>query len=364
MTWNTFSGQPDRTVSVIFLAGLLVSATGCAGESDDAATSKDAAKAADVSAVADGDHGADSSAGGTQDGTAADVSSATLDGTSSADTGASSSSGAGDTTGSGDVASLDSNTVHQDAGATLDVGTGADTTTSADISAGSDTASTVDAGAAADSGGSGATNCSIGGTTSVSCPSGEYCKLNSGCFGAGVCTAKPMACIGLFDEVCGCDGKNHSNSCVAASKGANVKHKGPCKVPPIPGCCDTAADCKSNQVCFTGPHNAYKCKSTDNLTKGQCWTDAQCPAGSTCENATACGCKALCKAMDMPGTCSKPPSACAKVDPQGYGLCDMLLGYGWDGAKCAAVSGCSCKSDCAKLFKTKVACEKACAKKP
>jgi hypothetical protein len=29
--------------------------------------------------------------------------------------------------------------------------------------------------------------------------------------------------------VCGCDGKTHSNACMAASVGVSVKYKGPCK---------------------------------------------------------------------------------------------------------------------------------------
>ncbi len=115
--------------------------------------------------------------------------------------------------------------------------------------------------------------------------SGDYCKLDSGCEGKGVCTPKPVNCAGIFDEHCGCDGQSYSNACAAAAKGQNVASKGACS------------------------------------------------AGKTCD----------------------------KVDPKSYGACDMLLGYGWDGSQCVAVSGCSCGGDCDKLHKDKAACTKACA---
>ncbi len=207
--------------------------------------------------------------------------------------------------------------------------------------------------------------CFVGGTKpGKKCNASEYCKLPNGCTGAGVCTIKPTSCIGLVDEHCGCDGQTHSNACVAASKGVNVKSKGACVVGPAPGCCDTDKDCKANQVCFAGPFKAFKCMATDTLKKGQCWTDAQCDKGSKCEKAQACGCKAKCKAADIPGTCSKPASSCAKVDPTSFGFCDMVLGVGWDGSKCVTVSGCGCKTECSKLFKTVKACTTACVKAP
>ncbi len=156
------------------------------------------------------------------------------------------------------------------------------------------------------------------------------------------------------------------------------------------GCCNASTPCQGTQVCAKGD----VCKPTDELKSGECWTDAQCGA-KQCLGAQICHCGGACFAPDKPGQCgevvdagssdaggsdagssdagatdagsndagpadtgSKP--SCEKIDPNGYGLCDMVLGVGWDGSKCVNVSGCGCKTDCDKLFKTMAACKSAC----
>ena len=120
-----------------------------------------------------------------------------------------------------------------------------------------------------------------------------------------------------------------------------------------PGCCKTTADCAKGHVCA-----GTVCKDSSQLKSGECWVDADCATG-TCESPTICPCGASCFAPDKPGSCSTA-AKCSKIDPFGYGLCEMLMGVGWDGAKCVFVSGCGCKEDCAKFFKDMAACEAAC----
>jgi len=57
----------------------------------------------------------------------------------------------------------------------------------------------------------------------------QYCDAPVGlCGGEGVCASIPMACLGLSDPVCGCDGSTYSNACYAAQVGVSILHTGAC----------------------------------------------------------------------------------------------------------------------------------------
>ena len=63
------------------------------------------------------------------------------------------------------------------------------------------------------------------------CATGEMCRLPVGaCFGdlEGVCQRQPEACTEEFDPVCGCDGREYGNLCMALAAGVNVAVDGPC----------------------------------------------------------------------------------------------------------------------------------------
>jgi hypothetical protein len=65
------------------------------------------------------------------------------------------------------------------------------------------------------------------------CPADQFCNYEAGaeCGAAdapGHCAAKPQMCPQIFKPVCGCDGKQYSNSCTAMSNAVGVKTNGEC----------------------------------------------------------------------------------------------------------------------------------------
>ncbi|MBM4372000.1 MAG: hypothetical protein FJ098_10130 [Deltaproteobacteria bacterium] len=65
--------------------------------------------------------------------------------------------------------------------------------------------------------------------SNLDCTSGAFCAMPEGdCDGPGACAPKPQVCPMIFDPVCGCDGQEYSNSCLAASEGVSVDYPGAC----------------------------------------------------------------------------------------------------------------------------------------
>ncbi|KAL9185022.1 hypothetical protein ACHAXT_002799 [Thalassiosira profunda] len=79
------------------------------------------------------------------------------------------------------------------------------------------------------------------------CTGGEFCLLDTGVCNnksgihVGTCEATPEECIEIFQPVCGCDGKTHSNSCKAHAQGVSISRPGQCQKTKIP--CLTEREC-------------------------------------------------------------------------------------------------------------------------
>jgi hypothetical protein len=127
-----------------------------------------------------------------------------------------------------------------------------------------------------------------GGLLGVKCPTGEYCRfpLAASCGSGdqtGVCTPVPAVCDLVRSVVCGCDGKNYDNACLAAVALTSVASNGRCVVPDGQVCGGTViADCGVGKHCRYSLGNCGAREMT-----GTC---ATLPQSCTTESAPVCGC--------------------------------------------------------------------------
>jgi len=104
-----------------------------------------------------------------------------------------------------------------------------DASSGSDASApdGSDDAAVDDAAvddAAVDATGPGA--CGV----TLACGASEFCDYTGEfmCGGAGACRPRPDVCAGIFEPVCGCNGRDYSNVCAANADGTDAASMGMC----------------------------------------------------------------------------------------------------------------------------------------
>jgi hypothetical protein len=78
----------------------------------------------------------------------------------------------------------------------------------------------------------GACDSGCGGFLGERCDEDEFCDLLAGaCNGAdlpGVCVPVPEVCTGIFDPVCGCDGRTYGNDCERRRAQVQLDHDGAC----------------------------------------------------------------------------------------------------------------------------------------
>jgi hypothetical protein len=218
-----------------------------------------------------------------------------------------------------------------------------------------------------DAGGNVGSKCTVGGS---GCGKGLYCKAGKvgQCSGAGTCATMPEMCIMIYKPVCGCDGKNHGNSCTAASAGQNIKSEGQCGGGA--GKCLTSKDCDDNDKCTLDACIQGACKHTK---VPNCANSAGGNVGAKCTLGGK-GCKdgLYCKAAKIgicsgSGTCATKPKMCNKMLAQVCG-CDGktysnpcmaassghnakskgACGAGGGGGACKVAKDCNDKDPCTK----------------
>lgn len=71
----------------------------------------------------------------------------------------------------------------------------------------------------------------------ATCDADEFCDFPPGAIcdfadATGVCVARPGRCTDVDAPVCGCDGRDYGNECLANAAGTDVASAGPCRVRP------------------------------------------------------------------------------------------------------------------------------------
>lgn len=128
------------------------------------------------------------------------------------------------------------------------------------------------------------------GVEGLQCGNGAFCdhSANGSCGETpayGVCIAPPVQCTREYRPVCGCDGRNFANVCVAHSHGVSVRHHGLCGQAPAA----TAPIAPSADVA---------CGTID---------APACPAGMFCKRSGETAC-----AESSAGQCVPRPTACTR----------------------------------------------------
>jgi len=182
------------------------------------------------------------------------------------------------------------------------------------------------------------------------CGEGAYCAGPdfAQCGGkdifAGTCQARPLSCDAVLSPVCGCDGMDYDNACLAQQAGVDA----------LPGACPLGPACTAVMACAPGLTCVGGVACTDR------WFCAALDRACTDDLAPYCGCDGAtfydsstcprrpyahmgeCETMPEASSCDPRDVTCTRVPmpdcPEGYA--PRVLDGCWNG--CVPLSTCSC----------------------
>ena len=188
------------------------------------------------------------------------------------------------------------------------------------------------------------------------CGAGSYCSTAVDvCLTAevvGFCQPIPTSCAEAVDPVCGCDGNQYQNACLAARAGVSVSATGTCPVSECGGiealaCADSTTYCQFPQgtctdadpvgTCAVVPTSCSALSSPVCGCDGHTYTNAcvaakaqvsvqstgpcacggpggvTCAADEFCSYGSTTGATVTCLTPDSLGSCEPRPTTCASV---------------------------------------------------
>lgn len=223
-------------------------------------------------------------------------------------------------------------------------------------------------------------------TDSSQCP-GTICTGPEGCGTRWTCATGPVGCTADLAPFCGCDGVTFYGS--SSCPGRPYSRRGACATP-VPDAgprtcnirgtlCPVGAECAIDRctVCRCDASGSVACRTLPGCSivdAGPATCSIRgitCVVGQPCliDRCTVCTCFA-----NGATTCGSNPECipdagaidagsidaglrCDPMDARGEGLCDLFLGYAWNGTTCVGQSGCRCTgADCGRLFRDPRAC--------